>query len=212
MTVIQKIIEDTKTYFSDSRWSHDREHTQRVHKLCLHIWEKEKADMEILEISAILHDIWRKHQDLSNWEICHAEKWAELARELLSKYDFDFKKIDQIVHCIETHRFRWTKIPNSKEAKILYDADKLDSIWAVGIWRSFLFAWEIGAKLHNKDVDINQTKEYSKDDTAYREYMVKLRKIKDKMLTKEWRNIAEERHNFMVDFFNRLNMEVDWII
>ncbi|MDD3262409.1 MAG: HD domain-containing protein [Candidatus Absconditabacteria bacterium] len=212
MTVIQKIIEDTKAYFSDSRGSHDREHTQRVHKLCLHIGKKENADMDVLEIAAILHDIGRKHQDLSNGEICHAEKGAELARELLSKYNFDFNKIDQIVHCIETHRFRGTKIPNSKEAKILYDADKLDSIGAVGIGRSFLFAGEIGAKLHNKDVDINQTKEYSKDDTAYREYMVKLRKIKDKMLTQEGKNIAEERHNFMVDFFERLNKEVDGLL
>ena len=102
-----------------------------------------------------------------------------------------------------------SKIPNSKEAKILFDADKLDSIGAIGIGRAFLFAGEIGAKLHNKDVDIDKTKPYTKEDTAYREYMIKLRKVKERMLTDEGKHIAKERHKFMVEFFDRLNKEVD---
>jgi len=210
--MIEKIIWEVQSCFSDSTWSHDREHTLRVHKLCMHIGQEEAADIEILGLAAILHDIWRKYQDISNWKICHAEKGAELAKEILLKHDFDNQKIDKIVHCIETHRFRWDKIPISKEAMILFDADKLDSIWAVGIWRAFLFAWEIGARLHDRDVNIDSTKEYTRDDTAYREYLIKLRKIKDKMLTQEWKKIAEDRHNFMVNFFDRLNNEVDWIL
>jgi len=162
-----------------------------------------------LKLAAILHDIGRELQDKLNGEICHAEKGAVLARELLKKHNFDNEKIDKIIHCIESHRFRGDKIPQSKEAKILFDADKLDSIGAVGIGRAFLFAGEVGAKLHDKNVNIEKTKPYTKDDTAYREFMVKLRKVKDRMLTHEGKRIAEERHKFMVDFFDRLNNEVD---
>lgn len=131
-----------------------------------------------------------------------------MAEELLKKLNVETDKINKIVHCIETHRFRGDKIPESREAKILFDADKLDSIGAVGIGRAFLFAGEIGANLHDKDVDLEATAEYTKDDTAYREYLVKLKKIKDKMQTEEGKRLAKERHNFMVEFFDRLNQEV----
>jgi len=208
MDLTEQIKEQAKKFFSNSKGSHDWDHTRRVYNICVHIGQKENADMEILKTAAILHDIGRKHQDRHNGKFCHAEKGALLAGNLLSEFGMDKNKIDRIIHCIETHRFRGNRIPDSKEAKILFDADKLDSIGAVGIGRAFLFAGEIGAKLHDKDVDIEKTKSYSKDDTAYREYLVKLKKIKDRMLTQEGRRMAEERHNFMVEFFDRLNMEV----
>ena len=209
MDMVEQIKKRAKKFFSNSKGSHNWEHTLRVYNLCLHIGEKENADMEILKIAAILHDIGREYQDRSNGKICHAEKGAQLARELLSEFKIEKEKINKIIHCIETHRFRGNKAPKSKEAKILFDADKLDSIGAVGIGRAFLFAGEIGAKLHNKNVDINKTKPYTKEDTAYREYMVKLRKVKGRMFTDESKRIAEERHNFMVKFFDRLNKEID---
>jgi uncharacterized protein len=195
-------------FFNESRGSHDWEHTERVYNLCLHIGKEENADLEILKISALLHDIGRHEQDKCVGKICHAEKGAVLARELLNEFKLDSEIIEKVVHCIETHRFRGTKIPISKEAKVLFDADKLDSIGAVGIGRAFLFAGEIGAKLHDRNVDIEKTESYSKDDTAYREYLVKLKKVKDRMLTKEGKRMAEERHKFMEEFFERLNNEV----
>jgi uncharacterized protein len=209
MEIFEKIVNKARECFLDSKGSHDWEHILRVYNLCLHIGKKEGADMEILKIASILHDIGRPYQDKSNGEICHAEKGVVLARELLSEFNFDNEKINKIVHCIETHRFRNKKVPISKEAKILFDADKLDSIGATGIGRAFLFSGEIGAKLHNKDIDIEKTKAYSKEDTAYREYIVKLIKIKDRMLTNEGKHLAEERNDFMVQFFDRLNKEVD---
>ena len=159
-------------------------------------------------MAAILHDIGREHQDKSNGEICHAERGAMLARELLGKYNIEEEKISKIVHCIESHRFRNNKTPQSKEARVLFDADKLDAIGATGIGRAFLFAGEVGAKLHNKDIDVENTEPYTKEDTAYREFVVKLRKIRDRMITRQGKKIAEERHKFMVDFFDRLNKEV----
>jgi len=209
MDLIARIKEEAKDFFSNANGSHDWEHTERVHNLCVYIGEKEKADMEVLRLAAILHDIGREAQDRLNGDICHAERGAALARELLRKHAIEEEQIDRIVHCIETHRFRNSKTPQSKEAKILFDADKLDAIGATGIGRAFLFAGEVGAKLHNKDIDVENTEPYTKEDTAYREFVVKLRKIRDRMLTRHGKKIAEERHTFMTDFFDRLNREVE---
>jgi len=212
MELIEQITNRAKELFDDSKGSHDWEHTLRVYGLCLHIGEKEGADMEILKIATILHDIGRACQDKAHGEVCHAEKGAELAEGILLEFGLDREKIDRIVHCIRTHRFRGSNIPVSKEAKILFDSDKLDSIGAVGIGRAFLFAGEVGAKLHNKNADLSKSAEYTKEDTAYREYLVKLRTIRDKIFTNEGKRIAEERHDFMVEFFDRLNREVDGVL
>ena len=209
MDIFEDISNEVIKYLADAKGSHDWEHTRRVYALCLYIGEKENADLKILKLSALLHDIARSEQDRSNGEICHAEKGAILAKEILKKKGFDIETIEKVVHCIKSHRFRNMHYPKTKEAEVLFDADNLDAIGAVGIGRSFLFAGEIGAKLHNKNVNMAKDAAYSKDDTAYREYTIKLNKIKDRMLTNEGKLLAEERHNFMVDFFNRLNDEVD---
>jgi len=211
MDFIENIKTEAKSYFTKARGSHDWDHTERVYNLCLRIGKEENVDMEIIKLAAILHDIGREEEDGLNGKICHAERGAILARQILEKHDVEENKIAKITHCIETHRFRGDKIPQSKEAKVLFDADKLDSIGAVGIGRTFLFAGEVGARLHNKEVDIEKTKPYTVEDTGYREFIVKLSKIKDKMLTSEGKKIAEERHNFMVKFFDRLNEEVDGV-
>ena len=209
MDVLVQIKKEAKRYFKNAKGSHDWEHTERVCNLCMHIGKEEKADIEILTLAAILHDIGRGYQDKTNGRICHAEKGALMARDLLKKHAVDRERIDKVIHCIECHRFRGKRIPQSKEAKVLYDADKLDSIGAVGIGRAFLFAGEVGAQLHNIGVDVDKTEPYTKEDTAYREFMIKLKKVRDNMLTEEGNRMAKERHAFMEEFFDRLNKEVE---
>lgn len=203
---MQNIIDFAKKYFS--KGSHGWDHTLRVHNMCLHIGNIENADIRVLELAAYLHDIAREEQDESNGKICHAEKGAELAEEILRKLDYDERVVSQVCHCIATHRFRKSYPPETKEARILYDADKLDSIGAIGIARAVAFSAEIGAVIHDKNVTDKQ-EDYSYSDCAYREFLVKLRKIKDQMLTDEGKRIAKSRHEFMVEFFDRLNKEVD---
>lgn len=202
---------EAKFFFENEGGSHDFDHVERVLKMCLHIGRKEKADLEILKFAAILHDIGRSKEDKTSGKIDHARYGAGLAKKILEKYKFSRKKIEKIAHCIEAHRFRGTIKPKTLEAKILFDADKLDSIGAIGIGRAFYFANEVGAKLHiNKnETEILKTKPYTKDDTAYREFMVKLRHIKSRMLTKEGRKLAKNRHAFMVEFFKRLKQEIN---
>ena len=208
-------IEDIKHYaeqcLSKGNGSHAWEHTQRVHNLCTHIGHAEGADQEVLELAAYLHDIGRLYQDKSKGTVCHAEKGAEMAQELLEHYPLSVKQKINVLHCIRSHRFRGNAHPETLEAKVLFDADKLDAIGAIGIARAFQFAGEIGAKFHNPAVKPEHTQPYTEEDTGYREFRVKLRKIKDRMLTPEGRRMAEERHVFMEAFFERFLKEHEGI-
>ncbi len=208
--ILEEIKSQAKEFFHNSHGSHDWDHSIRVTTLAVNLATPEKADPFVVELAALLHDIGRKTQDNSRGKICHAEAGAKLAENILRPYRL--KQADNILHAIISHRFRNAHAPKTIEAKVLYDADKLDSIGAVGIGRAFLFAGEIGAKLHNPNVNISQTEPYTIEDTAYREFLVKLQYVKDRMLTKSGRKIAVERHNFMVSFFQRMNQEIDGIL
>jgi len=193
--------------FENALGSHDWDHTLRVCDLCRRIGKAENANMDVLIAAAYLHDIGRCYQDRSNGKICHAEKGASMAEPMLKTLHMKDRNRKNIVHCIKSHRFRGNNRPETLEARVLFDADKLDSIGAVGVARAFLFAGEVGARLHNPDMDIENTKPYSKDDTGFREYRVKLSKIKDRILTDEGKKIADERHAFMEAFFKRFIQE-----
>ena len=204
---IEAVEKEAKKFFADVRGSHDWEHVERVRRLSLHIGRLERADMKVLEIAALLHYIGRTYQDRSQGEVCHAEKGAHLAEDILENQHIEKREISSILHCILHHRYRNGRKPQTAEAKILFDADKLDSIGAVGIARAFLFAGEVGARLHNAESDLSQTKPYSREDTAFREFQLKLKHVKDSLFTREGKRLAEERHRFMQEFFDRLQEE-----
>ncbi len=207
-SLFAQISREARRYFRNARGSHGWDHTMRVDKLCQRIGRKEKADLAVLRLAALLHDIGREEEDRTNGEICHGERGAALARDILVRYAVPAELTERVIHCIESHRFRRNKAPLTLEAKILFDADKLDSIGAVGIGRAFLFAGEVGARLHNPERDLKKTKPYTKEDTAYREFEIKLRHIQSRLHTREGKRIARDRHKFMVVFFDRLDKEI----
>jgi len=196
-------------HFQNARGSHKWDHTLRVYRLCEHIGIAEGVDMDVLLAAAYLHDIGRSCQDESNGVVCHAEKGAQMAGPIVEKLALSGAQKENILNCIRSHRFRGGHEPKTAEARVLFDADKLDAIGAVGVARAFLFAGEVGARLHNPDLDAESTRPYSVDDTGYREFKVKLSKIKARMLTAEGRKWARERHAFMHDFFNRFLAEYE---
>lgn len=206
---VNRIKELAEKQFEGARGSHDWEHTLRVYLLCRHIGIIEEVDMEVLLVAAYLHDIGRCYQDASNGTICHAEKGAQMAWSIIQELPLTGKQKENVIHCIRTHRYRGNHAPETPEAKVLFDADKLDAIGAVGVARAYLFAGELGAMLHNPDVEPEEVRPYSKDDTGFREYKVKLCKIKDRILTDEGKRMAEERHAFMEEFFKRFQEEYE---
>jgi uncharacterized protein len=201
------IRETAGKFFKDVEGSHDWEHTLRVHRLCRRIGPLEGADMVVLEAAAYLHDIGRPAQDEARGALCHAVHGARMAEEILQPLDLEPSRKDNIVHSIRTHRFRDDALPQTIEARVLFDADKLDAIGAVGIARAFQFAGELGASLHNPYLAPEQTESYSRNDTGYREYVVKLARIKDRMLTINGRKAAMARDAFMTTFFDRFLKE-----
>lgn len=187
--------------------SHGPDHSERVLSASVSLGRQLLARLDILVPAALLHDIGRREESLSRGQVCHARHGAELAMPLLRELHYNKADCEAICHCIRSHRFRSGAAPSTLEAQILFDADKLDSIGAVGIGRAFLFAGQIGARLHNPNSDPAATSPYSLEDTAYREFRVKMSRVRDKMLTPAGRSMAEERHAFMEIFFNQLTRE-----
>lgn len=205
--LIDQVAHRAEALFNTARGSHDWEHTLRVRRLSECIGRVEGADLTVVAIAACLHDIGRSQEDLAGGGLCHAEKGAEMAIPIVADLNLAAHRRDNILHCIRSHRYRGVNVPATLEARVLFDADKLDAIGAVGVARAYLFAGEVGAKLHNPDLDPASAPAYSDEDTGYREYCVKLVKIKDRMLTSEGRRLAAGRHAFMVAFFNRFLQE-----
>jgi len=188
--------------------SHGPDHSERVYFMALAMGRIMNARLDILAAAALLHDIGRRYETKSKGRLCHAQKSAEMAVDILAELDFTTEYIEKVAHCIRSHRFRSNERPLSIEAEILFDADKLDSIGAIGIGRAFLFAGQIGAKLHDAEIDHTNTQSYSIEDTAYREFRVKMSRVRDQMLTPTGRELAEKRHAFMEVFFDELNREI----
>ena len=208
---IKNVKKDACDYFKGVFGSHDWDHVERVYKLALHIGEKEGADLEVLKLAAYLHDIGRLEQAKTKGKVCHAEHGAKLAKEILARNGFDQAMIDRVSKCIEAHRLSVRREHKSLESKVLFDADTIDSLGAIGLGRLFSFAGSIGAKVHNKDVDVTVNHEYTTEDTPYWYFMNRGKDAPKRMFTKEGRRIAQARYEFMGKFFKRINAEVDGV-
>lgn len=207
--ILSQIYRAARQKFADAPGSHDWEHTLRVLRLCRRIGPVEGADMTVLEAAALLHDIGRPLQDASNGSVCHAVQGAAMAGRIIAALPLTAARKENIIHSVRSHRFRDRHSPESIEAKVLFDADKLDAIGAVGVARAYLFAGELGACLHNPHLQPEQAEPYSRNDTGHREFSVKLSRIKERMLTAEGHRLARDRHAFMVAFFNRFLEELE---
>ncbi len=177
--------------------THDFDHVLRVYHLAERIGQAEGADMAVLHTATLLHDVARADQDAGRVPE-HAAEGARRARELLAGQPSEF--VEAVAHAIETHRFRVDRPPRTLEARILYDADKLDCIGAVGVARAFAYGAHRGQRLWAApDAD---------EHTAMKEFVVKLSQVKDTLFTETARTLAEGRHAFMVAFFERMADEV----
>lgn len=219
---ISEIIEIVKKELSSS--AHDLEHTFRVLKLAKKIAEKEgKVNMEVIELAALLHDIARVKEDSDKTgNTDHAVLGAEMARKILSDLGYPNETVDAVCHAIRTHRFRGENVPETIEAKILFDADKLDAIGAVGIARAYMIAGERGEPLYMEASDLDAYKKENlvggklngriKDISKHSvniEYETKFKKIPDRLFTETARKIAKDRLEFMAQYFGRLKKEIE---
>ncbi len=201
--------ERTSLKLGSGSGGHDFDHTLRVLANARMLAEElPEADLHVVETAALLHDIARPEETAAQGSVSHAELGAKLAAKWLEELEFPAPFAAAVASAVRSHRYRDEVAPVTIEAKIVYDADKLDSLGAVGLGRAFLFAGKVGARLHNTEVEALNSPAYSREDTAYREYLVKLRKLPAAMLTEPGRREGQRRLRFMRRFFDRLDAEI----
>lgn len=190
--------------------AHDFDHVQRVAHLAVRIARAEGADVEVVLLAALLHDVPVDHHVSARTSHHHAA--ADFARQYLTQRGMASKRIDNVVHCIAAHRFRDQSLrPQTLEAKCLYDADKLDSIGAIGVARAFAFAGAHGERLWTEPVSATPpvtAKPGGADYTPVHEFVYKLQRLLATLHTPTARQIGEQRHAFMVTFYEQLDAEM----
>lgn len=207
--------EDARRFYTRGDAAHDFDHVQRVTELALHIAQAEGADLTVVRLAALLHDVPvpdEAEQDARIQRRSHHLAAAAYARDLLIARGLGTGQAAQVVHCIEAHRFRDQSVqPQTLEAQCLYDADKLDSIGAIGIARVFAYAGVHGSRLWIEPwraVPPIDAKPSGSDYTPVHEYVYKLQRILDTLYTATARAMGHARHAFMNDFFEQLDAEM----
>jgi uncharacterized protein len=196
---------------------HDNTHVERVYRLAMHIGRQEHADLNVLGLAALFHDIGRPEEEASHGQRCHAEVGAEKARVYLRELGYDAETIERVAACIAEHRFRKrkSKRQRSLESKCLFDADKLDSLGAVGVARAYLWLGERGGTVYRPYPNPDQTEDPHglgycppEDDSLQREWEIKLKNIKKMLYTACGREMARRRHQTMREFLRTMEQEV----
>ncbi len=206
-------LETAQAWYPKNDPVHGFDHIQRVYRMAERLAEAEGADLEIVRAAALLHDVDGGQQPQSGGERkTHQHSAADFARQILQKEGWPAARIQAVEHCIRAHRFRDDREPpRTIEAKVLFDADKLDAIGAIGAVRSIAYAVQDQQPLHDapsKAFIENGAREPNEAHTPYHEYLFKLRKLQERMFTAAGRAIAEGRHNFLEMFFEQWQAEL----
>ena len=205
-------IETARRWYADIDPVHGFDHILRVYRMVEKLAQAEGADLEIVRAAALLHDA--QGSMTSGGEegrLNHHYASSEFAHQVLETEGWPPDRIAEVQHCIRAHRFRDnTESPTTLEAKILFDADKLDVIGAVGVARTIAYAAVVNQPIYAEpSAQFLETweKEPGEPHSSYHEYLFKLSKIKDRLYTSTAQALAEDRHQFMAEYFYRLAAE-----
>ena len=208
-TIIERAMEYAKRVFESDFSGHDYFHTLRVFNVANTIAEKEGADMEIVGLSALLHDV--DDRKLSP-ETCENK---DNAREFLNANGVESRNIEKICKIIGEISFEGKEsvVPDTVEGKCVQDADRLDAIGAIGIGRAFAYGGNHNRVMHNPDVkpNLNMSKaEYRKSNsTTINHFYEKLFKLTDMMNTETAKKIAKGREEYMKTYVDTFLKEWD---
>lgn len=189
--------------------AHDKEHIYRVLYNALDIAASEPdVDYDILICACLLHDIGRKEQ-FENPNLCHAMVGGDKAYKFLMEKGFAEEYAGQVRRCIQSHRFRKSNLPQSIEAKILFDADKIDVSGAIGIARTLMYKGQVEEPLYSLLPD-GQVSNGEKDSqpSFFQEYKYKLENLYSNFYTVRGAEIARKRQESAVSFYNSILQEV----
>jgi len=210
-TIICKTAEYTKKTLAHDATGHDWLHVYRVWTNARQIGKSTKADMFTVELAALLHDIadWKFHNGDISVGVNKAKQW-------LQKLNVDPQTIAHVAQIVQEISFKGAKVKNkidTIEGQVVQDADRLDALGAIGIARTFAYGGSKGRQIYNprvKPVLHKAAKSYFKSaGPTINHFHEKLLLLKDLMHTKSGKHIARQRHQFMEDFLNRFNLEVE---
>jgi uncharacterized protein len=205
-------IETARSWYPEIDPVHGFDHILRVYNMAEKLAITEGADLEIVRAAALLHDAQGSQTtggEKGRQDHHHAS--SNFAKQVLQAENWPPERIEAVQHCIRAHRFRDnTESPQTLEAKILFDADKLDVIGAIGVARTIAFDVVVNQPIYTEpSPQFLETgvKEQGEPHSSYHEYLFKLSKIKDRLFTATARALAEDRHQFMAEYFSRLGAE-----
>jgi uncharacterized protein len=203
--LVDRTAEYVKAKLSADGTGHDWWHVYRVWKMAKRIGEAEGADLLVVELAALLHDIadWKAHGGDST-------VGPRMAREWLGSLDVDPTVIEHVCQIIADISFKGAGVEQpvvSLEGKVVQDADRLDALGAIGIGRAFAYGGAKGRLIYDPDVKPREhctAESYLKDGgTTINHFYEKLLLLKDRMNTATGRTIAEKRHQYMEEFLRR---------
>lgn len=210
--LLEKTLQYIQDRFQNDYSGHDYYHSVRVYKLASSICKGENADLEIVQLAALLHDV-------DDYKVFGGNVGASTnAEAFLKRNNIADTKIKAICEIIATISFKGTdtQIPKSLEGKIVQDADRLDAIGAIGIARTFAYGGSKNRSMHlpeEKPREHMNGEEYSKSKgTTINHFYEKLLKLKDLMNTETAKALAESRHRYMENFINEFLDEWEGII
>jgi len=208
-----QIIEKTRVFVKNRLLGegsgHDWWHVYRVWKSAVHIGEMEKADMFVVQLAALLHDI-------ADWKFHNGDETVgpKVAGEWLEKLQVDEDIISHVCGIIKNVSFKGEGVksaPKTQEGKVVQDADRLDAMGAIGITRAFAYGGHKGREIHNPEIKPEKFENFEqyKNSTGptINHFYEKLLLLKELMNTGTARRIAEGRHRYMEDFLDRFLME-----
>lgn len=201
-------IEQASHWYTADDPVHGFDHVLRVLALAERIGKELGADLEIVRAAALLHDAAGADPRENRAE--HEAASAEFARQVLSGEGWPDARIEAVAHCIVSHRYRGQQQPETLEARVLFDADKLDVVGAFGVARTLGYAWQAGQPTFAEPSEqFLETGELLPDEphSAYHEYLFKLRRVRDRLHTLPARRMAEQREQVLAQFFEQLAAE-----
>lgn len=210
-TIICDAIEFVRHTFHDDHSGHDHFHTLRVYKMATRIAEQENADLTIVQLAALLHDVDDIKLSPETYEN------QDRARIFLREHNVSEKMIKTICEVISEISFKGTDsiIPQTIEGKCVQDADRLDAMGAIGIARAFAYGGSHNRVLHDPEIEPAihmKADEYQNHiSTTVNHFYEKLFQLKGLMNTSTAKKIAKQREDYMKSYISEFLDEWDGI-
>lgn len=214
--MLEKYIEDLRPLvielFKKDSSGHDISHLERTMNTALFLQSKEGGDRVVIGIAAFLHDVHRIMQNETGTFVSPKDS-LDTIKNILSKIDLSNEQVEKICYCIEYHeQYNWNgNNVDDINTLILQDADNLDAIGAIGIGRTFYYGGAHNVVMYDPSAPLNEKNDYTESngntESTIHHFYHKLFKPGDNMNTKNAKDLAEKKTNFMKEFVNKFLSE-----